>query len=562
MARGQILTIPNQSGVLVTTLSREQKASLSMLNPNDGICYVKINSNAGPTQANWDWKVPSQSYCQLPGPWESLGVYYLDQSGSGRTAEVNVYELDSQISVPSFIAIGRAVQSAGTTMDITQGAQPANPPASTVRLWADANGDLHVLTSGGVDQTVLDSNTQFAGDVYNVASNMLIQGMYGRNSDGWVVINQRASLRFAGGGYLNDYGSQGLIGCSGLTVTPGNLYAAALIVNGPSTLSGNVAVGGTLTVSGNGTFNAAATFNGTTTVNVDLTVSRNNNTGYIWLGNNSQHYIGFDGTQYIMPNGLLNIQSAGISAQGNISANGTVSASGNITASGQVSGGTAIFSSWAAISTVYLNSTSAAPYIQNAGTSVRYWASGVHSFEGSLGGGYGQINAAILSIPSPDSGRIQFTNSGHAQLCGSGYFAVAGGTNNNSCTLFSNGNAGGVAGWQVISSKRWKENIVEIKNALAIINKVSAYHYTANPPKDKDAEGKEIVVKSYDAYGFVAEDWLNVAPEVTSLDESGLPLGMDYGQVTAILLAAFQDYVNATEIRLKRLESGNQSIAA
>src|SRR5215472_17386672 len=122
MARGQILTIPNQSGVLVTTLSREQKASLSMFNSNDG-----------PTQANWDWKVPSQSYCQLPGPWESLGVYHLDQSGSGRTAEVNVYELDSQISVPSFIAIGRAVEAAGTTMDISQGGQPANPPASTIR---------------------------------------------------------------------------------------------------------------------------------------------------------------------------------------------------------------------------------------------------------------------------------------------------------------------------------------------------------------------------------------------------------------------------------------------
>src|SRR5215471_9264569 len=152
MARGQILTIPNQTAQLITTLSREQKASLSLLNPNDGICYVKLNGPAGRTVAAWDWKIPSQSYCQLPGPWESLGVYYLDQSGSGRSAELNVYELDSQISVPSFIAIGRAVQMAGSTMDITQGNQPSNPPAGTSRLWIDANNNLHVLNPSGVDQ--------------------------------------------------------------------------------------------------------------------------------------------------------------------------------------------------------------------------------------------------------------------------------------------------------------------------------------------------------------------------------------------------------------------------
>src|SRR5215831_21068421 len=128
MARGQILNVPTATSTLVTTLSREQKASLSLLNPNDGICYVKMNGPAAQSVSMWDYKVPSQSYCQLPGPWESLGVYYLDQSGSGRTAEINVYELDSQIAVPSFIAIGRAVQSAGTTLDISQGNQPQSPP--------------------------------------------------------------------------------------------------------------------------------------------------------------------------------------------------------------------------------------------------------------------------------------------------------------------------------------------------------------------------------------------------------------------------------------------------
>src|SRR5215471_3106629 len=183
MARGQILTIPNQTAQLITTLSREQKASLSLLNPNDGICYVKLNGPAGRTVAAWDWKIPSQSYCQLPGPWESLGVYYLDQSGSGRTAEVNVYELDSQISVPSFIAIGRAVEAAGTTMDISQGGQPANPPASTIRLWVDGSGNLNKIDSAGNNEIMLD-NTNY-GSYVTLAGD--VSGLVGSN-----VINNNA----------------------------------------------------------------------------------------------------------------------------------------------------------------------------------------------------------------------------------------------------------------------------------------------------------------------------------------------------------------------------------
>ena len=163
MARGQVLNIPNQTGLLITTLSREEKASLSLLNPNDGVCYVKINGFAGNAPPNWDWKVPSQSYCQLPGPWDSLGIYYLDQSGSGRSAEINVYELDSQIGVPSFIAIGRAVQMAGSTMDITQGNQPSNPPLGTSRLWVDGQGNLQLLNPDGTNVHQVDTNDALGG---------------------------------------------------------------------------------------------------------------------------------------------------------------------------------------------------------------------------------------------------------------------------------------------------------------------------------------------------------------------------------------------------------------
>lgn len=171
MPRGQVLNIPNSTAVLTTTLSKEEKASIALLNPNDGILYVKLNGNASNTPTMWDWKVPSQSYCQLPGPWQSLGVYYQDQSGGGAPAQVNVYESDSDISIPSFIAIGRAIQTAGTMMDISTGSQPQNPPANTIRLWADGSGNLHFVDSSGNDQIVIDSTTPLGGDLTGTVPN-------------------------------------------------------------------------------------------------------------------------------------------------------------------------------------------------------------------------------------------------------------------------------------------------------------------------------------------------------------------------------------------------------
>jgi hypothetical protein len=163
MALGQILTIPNQQSQLVTTLSRESKGSLAILNPNDGVCYIKLNGPASNVISAWDWKLPSQSYGQFPGPWSSLGVYYLDQSGSGRTAELNVYESESQLPMPLIVAIGRAVQSAGTTMDITTGNQPQNPPANTARLWVDNNGNAYLLYSDGSMVHLTDTNDTLGG---------------------------------------------------------------------------------------------------------------------------------------------------------------------------------------------------------------------------------------------------------------------------------------------------------------------------------------------------------------------------------------------------------------
>src|SRR5215831_12694646 len=125
MARGQIITLPSGLGTVIESTSHEELDSVAVLNPNDGVLYLKMNSDAGPTPAQWDWRLPSQSYGLFPGPWVSLGLYYLDQSGTGRSGDFNVYDSTAKLPVPVIQAIGRAVQGQSSAVDITQGAQPA-----------------------------------------------------------------------------------------------------------------------------------------------------------------------------------------------------------------------------------------------------------------------------------------------------------------------------------------------------------------------------------------------------------------------------------------------------
>ena len=101
--------------------------------------------------AGWDYKVPAQSYAHLPGPYQTAGVYFLDQSGTGRSGEITIYDTYDKINLPWFNAIGRALAAAGTTLDITQSTQPANPAAGNDRIWADVSGVVHHLHADGTD---------------------------------------------------------------------------------------------------------------------------------------------------------------------------------------------------------------------------------------------------------------------------------------------------------------------------------------------------------------------------------------------------------------------------
>lgn len=160
----QTVTVPNLGHQQLFTPASFMAYSATILNPNDGVCYVARDRDClGQTVGAWDWKVPSQSYAALPGPFHSIGIYYLDRSGAGLPGEVTAYATDHKIDIPSFMAIGRAQISNVTTLDIGQGTAPGNPPANTARLWADVNGDLWVTLSTGQTYKLVDSNDALGG---------------------------------------------------------------------------------------------------------------------------------------------------------------------------------------------------------------------------------------------------------------------------------------------------------------------------------------------------------------------------------------------------------------
>lgn len=168
MARGDNVTIPSNTGAL-RKANNPTVNSILVLNPNNGIVYVGINGAASPIV--WDWVVPSQSRAYLPGPWLEYGLYYVDQSGAGASGNVTIYETDRRLDVPDYAAIGIARLAQQTNLDITEGIKPANPGVGIARIWADISDFLHILNSGGVDTTVIDTLTALSGALIGTLPN-------------------------------------------------------------------------------------------------------------------------------------------------------------------------------------------------------------------------------------------------------------------------------------------------------------------------------------------------------------------------------------------------------
>jgi hypothetical protein len=548
MARGQILTIPNQTSQLITTLSREQKASLSLLNPNDGICYVKLNGPAGRTVAAWDWKIPSQSYCQLPGPWESLGVYYLDQSGSGRTAEVNVYELDSQIAVPSFIAIGRAVEAAGTTVDISQGSQPANPPASTVRLWVDGSGHLHYLQSNGTDYIAIDNNTLLGSDLAGsylpnpvIAANAVTATKIANGAvtpAKFSTFDWRPNTVYMGDAYVDRGNSTGV-----LYFCDGSHY---IYRSGPSTFSVSGASGG---FSFDGQVNAP---------------SLNASDNIIYFASNSGIWIRWNGggiqfSHYVMSNGNLYARGGVVYMGGGDNANWQWNGSAlqcNV-------GITMPYASW-----LLNGDTNRGIYMDNAEMrfvsypgKFRYWRSNW--------GGYGDWDldaSGDMTYSTPYGiGGMLYVRRYVLRTFNAG---LDGGRSGNEASTYTHTyNAGShyvvldssATSYITRSSKRYKSNVNDFseEECLArILNptvKMYSYEHIIEPQHREahDNRPPDSANPNPSRIGFIAEEMINVVPEACATNTStGEAEGIAYSELVTLVWGA----VRQLNARIDKLE--------
>ncbi len=104
---------------------------------------------------------------------------------------------------------------------------------------------------------------------------------------------------------------------------------------------------------------------------------------------------------------------------------------------------------------------------------------------------------------------------------GSGSICYTGGTG-----ALSTSTAGCTA-----SSLRFKDNIQPLTYGLADILKLKPVSFTYKPYMD--IPGNQI--------GFIAEDMVQVIPEVVGYDAQGLPASIDYGKLTSVLVSAMQE---------------------
>lgn len=230
MARGQVFSVAASQNQLLSTQSKQEEQSFALLNPNDGVVYLALNrSIADIFPSSWDWKLPSQSYGLFPGPWESIGVYYLDQSGAGLAGDFNLYDSDIRLTIPDIHSIGRALQTRSSALDIAEGVQPANPGAGIIRLWANGGGEfLNILRSDGTDARVLDTGKFLTGAYAGFAIRHLLYATGGTQASAITVAANNWSLLSGTFNFTKLYGGSDLL----INVAYGGVIGSPVGTNG------------------------------------------------------------------------------------------------------------------------------------------------------------------------------------------------------------------------------------------------------------------------------------------------------------------------------------------
>lgn len=592
MAIGQVVLVQSGTSNQVAIPSGNYPwPTIRILNPNDGVCYVKQNGPCtGSGYGSWDYKVPSQSFGLLPGGgegWQSVGLYYIDQSGANRPGELTIYLTQQQATEPVFQAIGRAIVSQSSSVDIASGAQPAAPGAGYGRLWIDTGGHLNIAQPAGTNFVVLDSTncstyvqplinaTALGGDLAGTIASGFVElrnnsTVTATDTGGGVqrllgVLGDNNSYLFLGsGGILYFYSDYGTAGAMATLTDAGNFSTTAAIIAGTN-----------VTVTG----------------------------GSIYIPD-ANHYM-IESSDYLymrFPNGVLIQAPAGGWAPlqcGPLTVQGGASFASNITAPG-ITATTGFYASnldiqevrtlygmnnsiyltnngsmWTFHGAVSIDSTLTVPTLISSGA---VWSYGAQYFLGSSGSYYITLTSTNVMYAANmnflSGGYVAFSaNTGinwswngtelqstHPLNCPSyirstGQHTAYNGWNNTNLNAFLAPNVANYTGqalaqqWGTWSAKEYKADIHPIEDPVTLVLNDDLHGVAYNHIHPQDAT---VLTPSI---GFVADEWLPYVPEVVMLDEDGKITGMDYARIGAITFEALKDYMQATNARLDKLEA-------
>ena len=123
--------------------------------------------------------------------------------------------------------------------------------------------------------------------------------------------------------------------------------------------------------------------------------------------------------------------------------------------------------------------------------------------------------------------------------------------NPNSRTFYVNGDAGGTTAWYNDSDKKLKKNISTIDDALNKVNSLRGVTFNWRDDK-KYEKGPHI--------GFIAQEAIEVIPEVVDHNEEKDHYSMQYAPITALLVEAVKELKKKNENLNQENESLNKRL--
>jgi|GEM_PF-3223680 hypothetical protein len=273
----------------------------------------------------------------------------------------------------------------------------------------------------------------------------------------------------------------------------------------------------------------------------DLTANRGNNMGYLFLGNPT-HYIGFDGTNYVLP--TSNLQVVSLSSTGSLTAPtvtfsqngywwqgiagvGVIETNGGI----QLDGSVAYFHSNRTVGLQLVNGTELRAF-----GFTNFLAAGINiSGGGSVGGGFYVDDGPNGITINLRNGSYGVFNKSTRSGASAGEVAIAN-------YLYVPGDV--YAGLRMYaisfnqtSDPKLKANLTAISDddcmgRVRAVVPVQTYQMEMPPSDTPQPTPWEI--------GFSAPDVYASSPEFVTLDDSGNPVGLNYANMSAMLWGALR----------------------